>query len=59
MRGPRKFCQGRRYFENVFFKSLMRGGRVNIPVLAGYDRNASVSLCADDGPTLNIGSVAL
>ena len=56
MRGSRKFCQR---VPNFFF-SLMRGGRIQIPLLAGLHRRASAFRWrADDGPTLSAGLVAL
>ena len=45
----------------IFF-SLMRGGRIQIPLLAGHHCSASetpVKRWADDGPKLNAGLVAL
>ena len=39
MRGSRKFCQSVSNFD-IFF-SLMRGGRIQIPLLAGHPRPAS------------------
>ena len=40
MRGSRKFCQ-RGSNLNKFFFSLMRGGKIKIPLLAGHQRLAS------------------
>ena len=40
MRGSRKFYQRGSNFDNVFF-SLMRGGRIQIPLLAGHQHPAS------------------
>ena len=37
MRGSRKFCQRGPNFDNVFF-SLIRGGRIQISLLAGHQR---------------------
>ena len=42
MRGPRKFCQRGSNFESVFFFfSLLRRGRVQIPLLADHHWPAS------------------
>ena len=38
MRGSRKFCQRGSNFD--YFFSLMRGGRMNLPLLAGRHRPA-------------------
>ena len=47
----------------TFFFSLMRGGSIQIPLLAGHQQPASKMLAfgwrADDGPILNAGLVAL
>ena len=58
-------CQRGSNFENVFF-SLIRGGRIKIPLLVGHQWPASETPFkwrftggADDGPTLNAGLVAL
>ena len=40
MHGSRKFCQRGPNFDNRFF-SLMRGGRIKIPLLASHQRPAS------------------
>ena len=66
MHGSRKFCQRGSNFDNFFFFSLMRGGRIQIPLLAGHQRSASktpfkwrFTSGPDDGPTLNARLVAL
>ena len=75
MRGSRKFCQRGSNFDvfffnfDVFFRfffSLMKGRRVQIPLLAGHHRPRQRNAIqmefrwhADDGPTLNAGFVAL
>ena len=40
-RESRKFCQSGSNFDNVFFFSFMRGGKIKIPLLAGRHRPAS------------------
>ena len=67
MRGSIKFCQRVSNLDNVFlfFFSLMRGGRIQIPLLAGHQRHASeppkmaFRWRADDGPPLNADLAAL
>ena len=69
MRGFRKFCQGVHiFFFKLFlnFISLMRGGRIQLPLKAGHhqpaQRNAiqiAFRWWADDDPVLNAGLVAL
>ena len=63
---PESFVRGQRFFFRFFF-SLMRGGRTQIPLLAGHQRPVSetpfkwrfADWRADDGPTMNAGLVAL
>ena len=40
-RGSRKFCQRGSNFDNIFLFSLMSGGRIQMPLLAGHQRPAS------------------
>ena len=50
MRGSRKFCQRGSNFDNVFFLCviflffffLTRGGRIQVPLLAGHHRPAGI-----------------
>ena len=65
MCGSRKFLSEGSNFDNVFFFSLMRGGRIQISLLVGHQWPASETPFkwrftggADDGPTLNAGLVA-
>ena len=53
----RKLCQRGSNFDKVFL--LMRVGMIQIPLYASHHRPASETPRADDGPTLNAGSVAL
>ena len=58
---PESFVRGGPTLTTFFF-SLMRGGRVQIPLIAGNQRNAILMAFrwrADDGPTVNAGLVAL
>ena len=67
---PESFVRGgptlTAFFFSFFF-SLMRGGRTQIPLLAGHQRPVSetpfkwrfADWRADDGPTMNAGLVAL
>ena len=54
MRVSRKFCQR----GSNFFFSLMRGGRIQISLLAGNQRPPA-KRHLNDGPTLNARLVAL
>ena len=58
---PESFVRGgptlTAFFFSFFF-SLMRGGRTQIPLLAGHQRRFA-DWRVDDGPTMNAGLVAL
>ena len=63
MRGPRKICQRRSNFDSVFFFFFFlvyRGEGIKVPLYVGHYWPASETCrLANDGPTLNVGLVAL